>query len=84
MHFWGSLGATAYFAGTLDPISVHVLIQADALKAAFVRLGDSDTYSCASTPDMSDDAAAAIAMEISEQCVDSWGSHFPLHTDVSS
>ena len=62
--------ATVYFVGSADPIPVDALIQADALKAASVRLGHSDTHSCTSTPDMSDDAAAEIAKEISQQCVD--------------
>ena len=82
MHLDGSL-APGYFAGISDPIPVHVPIKADALKAASVRLGHSDTHSCASTPDMSDDAAATIALEISQQCVD-LGSTFRVHTDVTS
>ena len=82
MHLDGSL-APGYFAGISDPIPVHVPIKADALKAASVRLGHSDTHSCASTPDMSDEAAAAIAIEISNQCVD-LGSPFGVHTDVTS
>ena len=48
---------------------VHTGIKADASKAASVRLWDPDTHSCALTPDMSDDAVSALAVDLSAQCV---------------
>lgn len=51
MYLVGLVGslATGYYSGSPDPIPVHVPIKADALKAASVRLGDSETLLCTHT-----------------------------------
>ena len=67
MHLVGCL-STGYFSKIPDPTPVHVPIKADASRAASLKLGEPNTHSRASTPEMSENAAE-IAVILSEQCV---------------